>query len=206
MFKKVRARIQRSSKHSQGKGTGSQPRSSIFRKASSTKEGENVPTVEPALTFSLSQDEADAASDVDHLLLTQSPKVQKISSYIFTEQELMQNELNHMRQLASKQEEIAKLQKVHEELSQRLASKEEELEQTKEELAFKEKELAETYQELSNTDSELVETKMELVDTKDKLNHVSACLMNLQHQVYDKTTRFWPWQIGAGVSEQRVSI
>ena len=200
MFQKVRARIQRSSKHSQGKGSGSQPRSSIFRKASSTKEGENVPTVEPALTFSLSQDEA------DHVLLTQSPKVQKISSYIFTEQELMQNELNHMRQLASKQEEIAKLQKVHEEVSQRLASKEEELEQTKEELAFKEKELAETYQELSNTDSELVETKMELVDTKDKLNHVSACLMNLQHQVYDKTTRFWPWQIGTGVSEQRVAI
>ena len=188
MLRKLRNRIKRSQLTSEDKKTGKDrsSKSSIFRNARPLG---NAPTVEPALTWSLSND--DLEENDNHFV--PSPQVQKISSYIFSEQDLMTNELNHMRQMAKKQEEIAKLQEVHAELTQLLASKDEEIDDMKEELEFKDRELKETYQELSDKDDELVETRMELAETKKELNVVGATLMKCQHELHEKMSHVWPW-------------
>lgn len=157
----------------------------IFRTAKSS----SSPSIEPALTWSLSTDEEECKGGD----FVPSPQVQKISSFIFSEKELMTNELNHMRQLAEKQEEIAKLQRVHVELNELLASKDEEIEKMKEELDFKDRELQETYQELSEKDDELVETKLALHEAKNELNVVSSVLMKCQHELHESVSRAWPW-------------
>ena len=189
MFLKLRKRFNNKRHADQGIVKQS---SSIFR---GTKDSKEIPGVEPALTFTLSQDADDDHDDENEAILTikQSPKFKQISSYVFTEQELMANELNHMRKIQDKQAEIVKLLQVNDELTNRLASKQAELEETQEELEFTEKELAEVYQELSETDSLLGETKLELADTKDRLNVVTGALMQLQHQVHEKASMLWPW-------------
>lgn len=190
MFIKLRNRIKRyhsAPEKKSGKG-GSQ--SSIFRRAKQSSSNAQL-LVEPALTWSLSNDEA-AEGQSDH---TPSPQVQKISSYIFSEQDLMNNELTHMRQLAEKQQEIAKLQQVHVELAQLLASKDETIEGMQQELDFKDSELKEVYEELSDKDAELVETRLELVEAKKELNVVSAVLMKCQADLHEQVSKVWPWLI-----------
>jgi chromosome segregation ATPase len=161
-----------------------------------------VPSVglEPALTFTLSQDEEaeemnyrsydnNEISSVTAEFDVKSPKVQKIAQYIFTEEEMIAHGVNQIKMIAAKEAEIAKLQRVHEELKETKLV----LEQTQQELEDKDKELQETYQELSTLENELTETKMDLYDTKQKLNSVSSTLMQCQHKLHETTTSFWPW-------------
>ena len=188
MLKKLRNRIKRSHSGTEGKAVEKErgSNSSIFRHGKPANSGS--PSVEPALTWSLSNDEETSQSE-----FLPSPQVRKIASYIFSEQDLMTNELNHMRQLAEKQREIAKLQEVHAELAQLLANKDEEIANAKEEIDFKDRELAEVYQELSEKDEELIETKMELEQTKNQLNTVSTVLMKCQREHHEKVSQVWPW-------------
>ena len=197
MFRKLRIRSNRSSQeHLATKPNGKKGGAarSIFRKK--TNDQQPPHSIEPALTFTLSEDEETGHESCvgGEVLTPDSPKIQQISSYIFTEEQLMKNELHHMRALAEKQAEIIKLQTVHKELLQALEEKSRELVEMKEEVEMKDKELVETYQELTDMDDELHTVKEDLNDTKNKLKDVSTVLMRLQgtmHHTEQSYFRFW---------------
>eukprot|EP00977_Amphora_coffeiformis_P003841 scaffold767_cov127-Amphora_coffeaeformis.AAC.2 len=158
MFRKLRMRSSRSRDQplaSKPNGIKGGVGRSIFRKTANDQP--QPPSIEPALTFTLSQDEEeeDYVTCTGEVLTPSSPKIQQISSYIFTEEQLMKNELHHMRALAEKQTEIIKMQTVHRELLQSLEEKNRQLVEMKGEVAMKDKELVETYQELTEMDDEL---------------------------------------------------
>jgi len=208
MFRKLRIRSSRSKDKSliskSKDGNQGDVSRSVFRKTTSDDDQHQKQppsSIEPALTFTLSQEEEEDGSEqhgmtsVDHGLLTlNSPKIQQISSYIFTEEQLMENEFNHMRAIAEKQGEIIKLQTVHRELLKALDEKSRELVQVREEVTMKDKELVETYQELTKMDAELHAVQEDLHDTKAKLNDVSKVLMRLQDTVqHSDENRSWFW-------------
>jgi chromosome segregation ATPase len=159
-------------------------RRGIFRKKKAT-----VPSIQPAVTMNLSEEEGD-----EEPVTVESPKVQKISTYIFTEEELRTNELNHQRQLAAKQEEIVKMQTVHKELKKELALKEQQLTEVKEKLSHTEEELASAEQEKSQLKAELTDTYKIVAETKETLNTVGSALIQCQHELHEQKGLFhWPF-------------
>jgi chromosome segregation ATPase len=147
------------------------------------------PTIQPAITWTLSDEAEEEAACLkermaplviqSHAAVSiQSPKVQKISSYVFTEQELMVNELNHVRQLAEKQQQISKMQVVNEELRQALEQKEKEL-------ADSRKRLVTTAKKLGSVQCEKVAMQVELAETKGMLNRLGSTLIQNQHELHE---------------------
>lgn len=194
MFRSIRMRLKRTSSKDRG-DKDDDTRRFVFR---SNKTIKQYPSVEPALTYTLSQDEKEEMVSTPQSLATEvqmSPPVKQMfsSSYMFSEEDLMANELNHMRRLVEKQSEITTLETVHNDLTQRLATKDAELANVHEKLENKDRELQEVYQELSVTDDELIQAKLELSDAKDELNAVSSALIQCQHQLHEQASKCWPW-------------
>jgi hypothetical protein len=90
----------------------------------------------------------------------------------------MVNELNHVRQLAEKQQQILKMQAVNEELRQALEQKEKEL-------ADSRKRLVTTAKKLGSVQSEKAVMQVELDETKGMLNQLGSTLIQNQHELHE---------------------
>jgi hypothetical protein len=142
-------------------------------------------SIQPSLTISLSEDEAEVVTK-------RTPKVQQITSFIFTEEELKVNELNHLRELVKKQEEIVKLREVYRELKQLLVLKDEKLFQARGRIAIKDAELANLHKYLSMVETELFKSKLMVLETKDTLSTLGSTLIQTQHKLY-QAKKSWLW-------------
>lgn len=144
-------------------------------------------TIQPPSACNNAISNSETGSRTSELVLTiQSPKVQQISKYVFTEEELMANELNHIRQLALKQEEIVKMQAVQDELKRALKVREVELSEAKYRLNKTETELVATRIAKENMSHQLEETREVLEETKTTLGEVGSTLIRTQHELEEK--------------------
>jgi hypothetical protein len=163
---------------------GSGGKKGRFRRSLSSKQSPVVVStntatigIEQTLTMTTSVDfeETPPPSEIEDVV--EEPTI------AFTEQEIMQNELNHMRKFMAKQDEVNAMAAVLEELKTshalKLAAKEDELMETKE-----------TYELLLNEKEEqLVEVKTQLTETKGELNKVCSVLMECQHELHVERTK-----------------
>lgn len=194
--------MKRSTAPVKGKGSGNS--SSIFRKTHTSSSVARIPPVEPALTFTLSQDETitNVASE-STIRETKSPQIQgeKTASYVFTEDQMIAHGVNQIKMIAEKEAEISKIRRENVELTHRLKLKEEELElvgsdlnHTKDELErvrddFTRRleqtkdELKKTREELFDKDNELTETYHELSDKDDELTETKIELYNTKSEL-----------------------
>ncbi|KAI2497904.1 hypothetical protein MHU86_16602 [Fragilaria crotonensis] len=114
---------------------GSSRKSGIFRLMKGEKTAattELFPTIEAGITFSMSEDyeESLVQSEIENDVTVKEDE----RTVTFSEAEVMQNELNHIRSLRAKQEEINKMRAVLEELkathARKIAEKEKQLVKT----------------------------------------------------------------------------
>jgi hypothetical protein len=154
-----------------------------FRRSQLAKESHAVSSIEQTLTMTTSVDSEDKPTP------SEMEDVVQEATIAFTEQEIIQNELNHMRKFMAKQEEVNAMVAVLEELKTshalKIAAKEDELIETKE-----------TYELLLNEKEEqLVEVKTQLTETKGELKKVCSVLMEFQHDLHTEQTKnqFWLW-------------
>ena len=102
-----------------------------FRRSKLAKESAAVPNIEQTLTMTTSVDSEE--------MPTPSSEIEDVvqeATIAFTEKEIIQNELNHMRKFMAKQDEVNAMVAVLEELKTshalKIAAKEDELIETKE--------------------------------------------------------------------------
>lgn len=173
----------------QGSGGGMMTKGR-FRRSQSKKNKESSssslvsPSIGETLTMTTSVDSEDTSAPTSEI-----EDVVEERTIAFTEEEIMQNELNHMRQYMAKQEEVNAMAAVLEELKTshalKLAAKEEELIETKE-----------TYELLLNEKEEqLIEVQTQLTETKGELQKVCSVLMEFQDELHKEQTKsqFWRW-------------
>ena len=175
IFKKFRSKLTKKSS-----------KKDIFRK------NDTQPLIERSMTWTLSDDEnADSSSSpsndtskpVTQLFSANKIKAQSLisSGFTFTEDEVRQNELNHMLQLFRKNREIALSKKANQLLQKKHAATM--------------KELREKHDiEMTAKDLELSVTKTELTKAKNELSIVSSTLIQTQHQLFEQSNSSWlPW-------------
>ena len=175
LFKKFRSKLTKKSS-----------KKDIFRK------NDTQPLIERSMTWTLSDDEnADSSSSpsndtskpVTQLFSANKIKAQSLisSGFTFTEDEVRQNELNHMLQLFRKNREIALSKKANQLLQKKHAATM--------------KELREKHDiEMTAKDLELSVTKTELTKAKNELSIVSSTLIQTQHQLFEQSNSSWlPW-------------
>lgn len=175
---------------------------SIFRKSKSEEPAPSI-TLERVLTTTLSDDEKDKsygsialdvpskpeafavktpeaeAVDVEPqqeaVVAAKSPEQEAIETTLtFTEKQVMDYELNHMRQLQAKQEELNKLKA--------------ELEAEK---SAHEQQLNEMQTKLDKSQEEVKELEGKLDQAKSKLNIVSSTLMQCQRELFERKSQFF---------------
>lgn len=158
-------------------------------------DNESLPDLGLTLTMSLSHEEEEeeeqsTGDDMSSTCTDMSSVLQYDESnpnmVMFTQQQVMENSLHHMRQLQDKQQEVNQMKVVMKELvekhAERIAEKDEELAQSKHEFteALREKQI------------EIVAVKEELVETKKELSTVSSVLIQCQHELHDtKANNKW---------------
>ena len=175
LFKKFRSKLTKKSS-----------KKDIFRK------NDTQPLIERSMTWTLSDDEnADSSSSpsndtskpVTQLFSANKIKAQSLisSGFTFTEDEVRQNELNHMLQLFRKNREIVLSKKANQLLQK--------------EHAATMKELREKHDiEMTAKNLELSVTKTELTKAKNELSIVSSTLIQTQHQLFEQSNSSWlPW-------------
>lgn len=170
---------------------GSSKKSGIFRLMKGEKTAattELFPTIEAGITFSMSEDyeESLVQSEIENDITVKEDE----RTITFSEAEVMQNELNHIRSLRAKQEEINKMRAVLEELKATYARK----------IAEKEKQLVKTveiFEKLLNErEEEVTEVRTALEETKVELTKVCSTLMGCQHDLHEERTKnsqSWFW-------------
>ena len=151
---------------------------------------DDVPGIGPGLTFSTSEDAEDATLSSDYAAINHDKCdvdktiVESVKpSITFSESEVLENQLTHMRELWLKDEEIIRIETamkdMKKELLQRVAEKEEQLAKS---MASFEKNLIEKEEELSKV-------RVDLQATKDELNKVCAVLIKCQHDLFEEQNR-----------------
>lgn len=166
------------------KAGSSEKKHSVFRrKDASNKRSKNtgVP-VEQSLTWTLSEDssvvtEPAVVQDIQPLLEeTKMGSPAKEGTFVFTEKELMQNELNHMNALSKLEGKIAELEVVKEQL----------MSQHEEAIAKKDDDYVELLIKFEEKENELAIVRAELVDAKEELKVVSCQLIRTQHEQFEE--------------------
>ena len=147
----------------------------------------------------MSEDSVDAASpliETKQLVEASPEKPAKIEedTVTFTNQELMQHELKHMREVNDLKSTIVDLKEAQEEL---IAKHESEIEK-------KDDENMDLLIELRQSQAQVTELEAELVETKEELAVVSTKLIQVQHELFEtKTTPAW---ICSSVQSLKVSF
>ena len=178
LFKKFRSKLTKKSS-----------KKDIFRK------NDTQPLIERSMTWTLSDDEnADSSSSPSNdtskpvtqlfsanIIKENSTQSLTPSGFTFTEDEVRQNELNHMLQLFRKNREIALSKKANQLLQKKHAATM--------------KELREKHDiEMTAKNLELSVTKTELTKAKNELSIVSSTLIQTQHQLFEQSNSSWlPW-------------
>jgi hypothetical protein len=157
---------------------------------------EKNPTIEPSITWTMSDDAASEQSSSPYNAktlalgtLTQGTLVEVKDvikndstepNVTFTETEVMQHELNHMRQLVEKDSEISMYKKANKGLQEQFVKKW--------------ADLKEKYQyDLTEKNNELAQVQTELQATKGELAQISSVLIQTQHQLHEHTTLSSSW-------------
>lgn len=197
-FNKNKKKSSSSEKTASSKAVPAPARRGVFRRASLTsqpwlKKEENeateaTPSIQQGITWTMSEDEEHTTTSsksiqpvaVKKITMDSTAKQEtkrKITierTLTFTEKEVMQNQLYHMRQLIAKDQEIAQKQQVNQEMRQQFN-----------------KTLAELKEQHSNemdaAEMELVMTQCELEQTKEEMVQVSGVLMQTQNELFEAT-------------------
>ena len=183
MFFKFHTRRGVSKGTKENRSARSSSKGGIFRQKKTVKTVATIelfPTIEAGLTFSLSEDYDDAPvlcevdDDDDDVVQEEEPTI------TFTEKEVMQNELNHIRKMRGKEAEVDKMKTVMDELKaahvKKMAKREEELARTKEVFA----------KVLNKKEEELTEVRTELEGIKIELTKVCSVLIGCQHDLHQE--------------------
>lgn len=186
---------------------------SIFRGNGKKSSGRrNEPLIQPSRTIEMmeSEDEMDMLQQQGNTVVLDEAtthivedKIQQ-ESFVFTADELMKNELNHISQLAMKDDHIRRVEITMEDLKanfltqmgekdlemdltkQLLSNSLDALKLTMDEVDLLARELALAYEDLSTMEGEVLAVKFELEETKEELRIVSKTLMDTQHELHLK--------------------
>ena len=170
---------------------------SVFRRKESTPRGKNgkveiqrttapVP-IEQTITWTMSDETASPVSvqqTGQHQQAPEpSPSQESVASkFIFTEEDLIENELNHIQALTALEIDINKLKKTTEDLVQKHAT----------EMAKKDDEYVELLIQVTEREEEVALLRAELKDTKKELEVVSCKLVQTQHEFFENNLpSFW---------------
>jgi hypothetical protein len=154
------------------------------------------PAIEPSITWTMSDDMASEHSSSPYnsktlaqgtLLQGTLVEVKDVSkndstepNLTFTETEVMQHELNHMRQLVAKDSEISMYKKANKGLQKQFVKESADLQ--------------EKYQkDLNEKKNELAQVQTELQATKVEMAQISSVLIQTQHQLHEQTTLSSSW-------------
>jgi len=155
---------------------------SFFRKSSREKR-DDVCSIQPGITWTMTEDEHISSTSSPQSGLSVSaqnivPRETNTSepTMTFTEKEIMQNQLNHMRQLAEKDREIANYERVNQELHQKFDQTLTELEELHQVV-------------LAEAEMKIAFAKSEVQEAKEKMVHMSATLMKTQAELFEATNR-----------------
>lgn len=158
----------------------------FFRRVRSSKEKKTaqIPPVEQALTWTMSNDSISptASESAANVVLGGEEKiVAQPKTYIFTEEEVMQNQLNQFRALSELKTDIHKLKGVADHL-RFLHEKE---------IAKKDDEYVELMIVLEEKKMDLAQSRAELEATKEELATVSVALLRAQHELFERKQNPW---------------
>jgi hypothetical protein len=161
----------------------------VVKSNSSSKQYEAPPDLAPALTMSLSE-EMDEDEDEDVTILSMAEIVahstlQEEPTVTFTEKQVMQNTLQHMRELSTKEREVFKMKSVLEELKSIHWA---EIEEKEQEIAACKSDFE---QKLNEKEGELCVVKIELIETKREFKQVSSVLIETQHELHESKNTIW---------------
>ena len=164
-----------------------------------TKATNDQPLVQN-LTWTISQDEGDVSStcNTDGMSVDLVSAVQDVDTpsdgqqvkeeshlFTFTQREMIDHQLNHIRALSQLHTEVAELRYITQEMAKKHAA----------EISKKDDEYVELLIKVRETEQQLKEMKGELGDVKEELGVVVVTLMDFQHKLFDAThkqdTGFW---------------
>ena len=186
MFRKIRVRRVSKAAHKQSKPTTLRSKKIVLE----TTAPSSAPSIQPALTMTLSEDEVDSKSTSSPGTVTiytpsNNEELSDMKQQLEKEQEIAQMELlleitkqTHEDELSEKESELSKA-------TEELEATKEELKETETELSNKEQELSEARQDISKLEGELSLNKKELAETKFTLNTLGAALIQHQHMLYE---------------------
>lgn len=160
-------------------------------------DNESLPDLGLTLTMSLSHEEEEQSMGDDDMSST-CTDMSSVLQYdesnpnmvMFTQQQVMENSLHHMRQLQDKQQEVNELRNVvlvelTKKHAERMAEKDDELAQSKHDFT----------EALQEKQMELQDVKKELVETKKELSTVSSVLIQCQHELHDAKVNNNKWAV-----------
>lgn len=152
----------------------------------SKKANSDAPLLRPleqAITWTMSDDsaspiatEGQVSVSAERVAESSVPKI-----YTFTEDELMQNELNQIRSLSALKEDVRKLKAVSDELASL----------HKKQLAKKDDDYVELMIALEEKRLELAQTRAELAGAKEELGTISVALLRAQHELFETKHNSW---------------
>lgn len=200
--KKSKGSFPASNKPKSVKSSSSKRMSGMFRSKKSTKSVDDIPMIQPGRTWSISEDESVAeeptATSTAILPVTvtnmtaATKKAETKGLVTFTEQEVTQNYVNHMRELNQKNREIAKHKHANLELAQ-------ELNKTTAELT------AYYTSALEEQDMELAELKDALDDAKEEMDMHKEANLNMARE-FNKTIAEMESYFESALEEQDVQM
>jgi hypothetical protein len=148
---------------------------------SSHQKDDEIPSLEQTLTMTTSIDSEDDPTSEDVI-----GSSRKESIITFTEREVMQNELNHMRELNIAEERIRELSNTIEELE---TAHFHQISQLEQEWEISDKRFDSLLYEMED---ELKRVQQELQERKNELMTTSVVLMRCQHELHElKSSRSW---------------
>jgi hypothetical protein len=151
---------------------------SIFRKPTDAVD----PEIEHVFTMSMSEDEEDvsvSSSSTVRVLSSIADDIDDSEVLTFTQRQIMDSELDHMRQLNKQQREMDGAFKASQ--ARVLAEKEREMAEAKVDF--------ETV--LQEKGKEIATLKEEVIKTKEELSKVSTVLIRVQHELHEKKSSTW---------------
>lgn len=206
-LKKLRTR--RSENTGDVSTTPRKSKSGVFNRrkavAKDVEEYEPPPDLMPGLTMTLSQETDDEEQsvptmtvsremddDVSLLSLAESlmsnsgaPYESGETTFTFTEKQVMENSLQHMREISAKEREVFKIKTLLEELKSIHWA---ELQEKAQELAA----CKSSFEALLNTtEGELCVVRTALSETKQELKQVSSVLIECQHKLHETKSHIW---------------
>lgn len=157
----------------------------IFRSENTSKKGifrvkkDEKRAIQPSITWTMSDDATIEQPSSPHTYVQDKKVVISSDDAIeatltFTEKELMEHEINHIRQLAEKDREIFMYKEANQHIQAKFNKALAELKETCE-------------NDMDEKENEVAQLQIELQSSKEALKKISSVLIQTQHQLHEKT-------------------